>query len=371
MSSVQYHDLAPSNDQSLFQEFDSIDFEMIVPNRKLLKNSVMFECNLNYVYKTGTTDLAVGDDIKLDSRIGFHGLCESWNISSAQQGQIQNLHNYGRYVSTVASSSLDANDYCNINYQAEGRGVTEEQGCYVVQKVRVRNSQVVTYAQDVCFSPKIALNAMVGDDYSFNKNGSLRVSMNLARNNNFLFGKDFADTTYSISNVRLKFMTVPDDGKQGKMLMNSVVSVKSAINSNSVNLLFKVPAKACNGVVMNFIQQSRENTNTENSYALENLPNITSLQMLFNSNTRQGISYEVLDRGEMIENGVNALSESGHNQVSSSKVSVNNGFIIGQSFEEYVDLSSQSFMVNIKHETPAISTNQRLIYLYFLNLVEL
>lgn len=370
--SVQYHSLNPSNDASDFSEFDSIDFELNVPNRKLLKNSIMFECELKHVFKTGTTSVTVGDRIGLDPRVGYHGLFESWNTSANSVGQIENINSYGRYVASISTATLDEGDFCNVFHQAEGKCLTQDSGCYNVQPIRLRNDTGVnvTVPQDVCVMPKIALNSMAGDDYSFDKNGSIRLSTNLARNNNFLSGGSFADTSYQIQNVRLKFITVPDDGKQGKMLLNSVVSVKSAINSQAVNMVFKVPAKACNGVVINFIQQNRENTNGENSYALENLPNLLSLQMLLNSNTQQGISYEVLDKGEMIKNGIDALSESGHSQASASKIAFNQGFLIGQAFEEYIDLSNQSISINLKHEAPNISTEPRIAYLYFLNLVE-
>ena len=68
---------------------------------------------------------------------------------------------------------------------------------------------------------------------------------------------------------------------------------------------------------------------------------------------------------------VAALGDAGHSQVSASKVSVNEGFLIGQNFEEFVDLSAQPFSLNIKHEAPAISTKPRIAYLYLMNLITL
>ena len=38
MSNILYHEVSPSNDSSSFQEFNSIDFSLDAPSRKLLKN---------------------------------------------------------------------------------------------------------------------------------------------------------------------------------------------------------------------------------------------------------------------------------------------------------------------------------------------
>ena len=92
---------------------------------------------------------------------------------------------------------------------------------------------------------------------------------------------------------------------------------------------------------------------------------------MFNSSTSQGVSYVIEDQGELIKRGLSALSEAGHSQVSASKYAVNQGYLIGESFEDQIDLSSQQFAVQIKSEVPSISTKPRLCYLYFLNLIEM
>ena len=373
MSNILYHEVDPSNDAASFQEFNSIDWELQAPGRKLLKNSISIEFQLNVV-SNGVSPIA-GRQISLDNKIGYHGIWESWNTSTAKVGIVENVQDYPRYVAMIAAATLDENDLVNVRYQAEGRSLTQDGGRYALQQPRIRNKNATPteHLQEIesCIYPKIALNSMMGDDYSFDTNGSIRISTNLARNNNFLFGPQMAGSTYTISNVKLHFISVPDNGKQSPMMMNTVVSVKSAINSDSANLSFKVPAKSCSGVVMSFIQQSNENADGENSYALEKLPNLNSVQYMFNSSTSQGISYVIEDSGEMIKRGLAALSDAGHSQVSASKYAVNQGYLIGESFEDQIDLSQQKFTVQIKSEVPSISSKPRLCYLYFLNLIQM
>lgn len=372
-NNILYHEVQPSNDAASFQEFNSIDWELLAPGRKLLKNSISVEFRLS-VISDGVSPVA-SRQVSLDNKIGYHGIWESWATSTAQAGIVESVQDYPRYVAMVSAATLDENDLLNVRYQAEGRSLTQDGGRYALQQPRIRNKNAtpVEHLQEreCVIYPKIALNSMVGGDYSFDKNGSIRISSNLARNNNFLFGPQMAGSSYTISNVKLHYISVPDDGKQQAMLMNTVVSVKSAINSDSANLSFKVPAKSCSGVVMSFIQQSNENADGENSYALEKLPNLNSVQYMFNSSTNQGVSYVIEDQGELIKRGLSALSDAGHSQVSASKYAVNQGYLIGESFEDQLDLSQQKFSVQIKSEVPSISTKPRLCYLYFLNLIQM
>ena len=60
---ILYHEVAPQNDNpDGFVEFNTIDWELMVEGRSLLKNSIVIEADIT-VYKTGTTDLVVADTI--------------------------------------------------------------------------------------------------------------------------------------------------------------------------------------------------------------------------------------------------------------------------------------------------------------------
>ena len=155
------------------------------------------------------------------------------------------------------------------------------------------------------------------------------------------------------------------------MMMNSVVSVKQALNSNAGNISARVPAKACSGVMISFIEQDHENKDKENSYALERLPNIDEVQYLFNNSTSQGVSYVIDDAGELISRGLDALSEAGHQQANPNLLAANGGYLIGLDFKDTIDLSAQKFNVQIRNQTPAITSNARLVFLYFLNRISL
>ena len=374
MANVLYHEVSPSNDNSAgFKEFNTIDWELLVEGRKLLKNSITVEADIK-VESTSGTDVVVASVIGVDHRIGFHSCFESWSTEAKGQ-MLENLNDYPRYVSMVTAATMDENDVCDAKAQAEGRQVTEAAGRYVIQGQRVNNKNASTTAHvnsaNFSIEPKICFNSVVGDDYSFSKNGAIRISCNVARNNSALFGGGSATAQFTLTNVKLSFMSIPDDGSQSAMMMNSVVSVKSAVNSQAANISARVPAAASNGVVISFIEQSNENSTTANSYALEKFPNLDEVQYLFSDSTNKYVSYVIDDKGEMVQRGLSALSDSGENQVSAVKFASNEGHIIGLSFEEYLDLRTQKFSVQLKTSSPDISAKPRLVYLYFLNLLQL
>lgn len=378
MSAILYHEAVPTNDnQNGFKEFNQIDFSIFSQGRKYLKNSMTLEADISV--KLAGADLALTNDIKIDNRVGFHAVIESVSTSAKGQ-QVELLQDYPRYVASLMSATKDVNDCFTLADQAEGRQATEDAGKYVVQLERQRRTTaggaagVLTRPAKFSIKPSFALNRMVGDDYSFEKNGEIKVQVNLARNNRVLFGLSGDGTqAYTLTNVRLRYITVPDDGSQGVMMMNSVVSVKSAINSAQATISARVPASRCNGVILNFIEQANDNSNTANSYRLEQFNGLESVEYLFNDSTNKYITYRLENRDEIIRRGLEALADQpydgGHNLVSHSKLSVNQGFLAGLSFTEYIDLSSQKFTVMLNSN---ITVNSALVaHLHFFNLLQL
>jgi len=77
---IQYHQATPENNKASFSEFDSIDVVLTVPGRKLLKNSITMDFELE-VKTDGATVKAVGDQIRYNNKIGVHSFFESWSCS--------------------------------------------------------------------------------------------------------------------------------------------------------------------------------------------------------------------------------------------------------------------------------------------------
>jgi len=378
MSNILYHSSRPLNDNiNGFQEFDTIDFEIQDDGRKLMANSVYIEGDVE-VFSAGTTSLVRGSKIGVNNTIGFHSFFESFSVDMKMGQNVQNISYYPKYVNIVNTASNNIGSVYSPMSQAEGLQCTQEAGRYVLQPVHAShrsgtNLQNVRRDSQFCIKPKICLNNMYGDSYSFSKNGAIRVSCNLARNGTALMGNDVgANSNYKIKNIRLKYITVIDDGKQGNILMNSVVSVKQTMSSGSANLSVKVPSKSVTGVIVSYISQANENSLINDSYKLENIPNLDEIVYLFSDSQSKYVSYSLTSKDDMLKKGIEALSESGVKcKVNSFKAKNAEGIIHGLNFQSAIDLSNNKFAVNLRSSSSNISTNQINVYMHFLTIMSL
>jgi len=372
---IIYHEARPMNDSSAFSEFDSIDWEIEDVGRKLMKNSIYVEADLEVFSSTNVVNPTFSR-IGLSRDIGFHSLYESWQVEAKGQN-IQNIQHYPRYANIIETGTGNISSCLTPMSQAEGKQISEEASRYVCQLTscshRTASNVIITKPTNTCIKPKICLNSMAGDDYSFEKNGAIRISTNLARNGSALHGRGVgATTSYRLSNLRLKYMTIPDDGKQGAMMMNSVVSVKQSMNSQQSNLSVKVPAQSVSGVIVSFIAQANEVGLGTDSYKLEKLPLLDEIQYLFSDSQAQYISYNVTDQQDMIKLGVEALSNAGIKvKANSFKANGDEGVIMGLDFQQSVDLSRQKFGLNLRSSSDKLNANPRSIYMHFLNVISL
>lgn len=376
MSNILYHEARPMNDSSTFGEFQSIDWEIEDVGRKLVKNSIYIEADLVVEVSTGVP-IPLECRVGLSRDIGYHSLWESFNVENSKYGSIQNIQHYPRYCMILATGAGNVSSCLTPMAQAEGRQLTDEASRYTIQPQHCRQAtnddKNIEKPVNLCIKPKICLNSMAGDNYSFSKNGAIRISTNLARNGTTLHGGAVTGTSsYTLQNVRLKYLTIPDDGKQGAIMMNSVVSVKQAVNSQQSNLSVKVPAKSCSGVIVSYISQANEIGLQTDSYKLENMPNVEELQFLFSDTQAKYISYNVVDQQDMLKLGVEAISLAGVKvKTNSFKSNGNEGVLHGLDFQQNIDLSRNKFGLNIRSSSDKISSNPRNVYMHFLETISL
>ena len=368
MNNLIYHQSSPENDNiNGFTEFSQIDFSIDAPGRKLLKNSLRIEGEVQ-VFATGATRLDRTHEIKIDNHIGAHAFFESCVVSMPQsRGVIQNAQNYPRYVNQIATASNNKNDYFRSDLQAELRGALEANGQVNLQQVASDNITGNQDPQDPSWSikPLICLNNSTGGNYSFNDNGHIRLSFNVAKNHDALHGPDKAnDSKFILKNVVVRYMTVPEDGKKEKIVMNSYSMVKNSITSNSANVSVRVPSNAVGGVSINFLEQSSENDIFKNSYELNNYPRFQELAYGFSDSTSQYISYTITDLGDAIHKGVESLKRGGATEANMATYHANKGYILGLDFNgDYIDLSNNKFSLNLKSNSSNLPAF--LIHLYF------
>lgn len=380
MSNIQYHSQVPENNNpDGFTEFQNLDWNVNIGGRKLLRNSVRVVGDIEIDIDGGSNPMVVATKIAVDNRVGYHSFFQSWSCESSK-GLIEQLNEYPRYNQMLTSATHSKYDFFTAKAVAEGKTSCADAGRVVLQPVKSHNDTtaggISTFNTDPGFAvaPHVCFNRMLGGDWSFDRMGYVRISTILARNGAALYGADMAaGSKYTLKNVRLEYQTIPDDGQDSPILAHSYVNIKSTINSRQHNLSAKVPAAACNGVVVSYLEQSRENDLKHNTLELMSFPEPDELSYLFNNSTQKYLTYNITDRRDMVARGLEALGngEGSHSNVSGDTLSSNSGYLTGLAFDEYISLENQKFNIQTKSSDSALNQAPYTQFCYFLTLVKL
>tara|TARA_R110001592_G_scaffold116952_1_gene318614 strand:+ start:292 stop:1455 length:1164 start_codon:yes stop_codon:yes gene_type:complete len=385
---MQYHQVVPESSADSYSPFTTVDFSLMTPGRKLLKNSIRVEGKI--VTRLNTTDpwlppnaaaasscVTFDSNVKLDNAIGAHCFFDSFSTETQSAGVIENLQNYPRFVSQHARATLAMDDMLSSKLVAEQRGPYEINGNYslqpVVDQAFVTGSTEQTLQRSkpsFSIKPMTAFNRQAGGDYSFDRKGFIRLSMILANNNNALFG-GAGGATYVLEDLVCRFVTIPDDGADEPMLMRSYVNVVSSMQSTATTISARVPSSQVNSVTMSFAEQSHLQSQEFSSTALESLPLWDSVEYLFANSMQNFITYRIVDMDDSLRRGLESLESAGHSQVSAKTLAANKGQIMGLAFEEFVDLSNQKFTINLVIRDPLITQEPRDVFLYFNSLLQM
>ena len=376
MSAIQLHRTLPESSSSAYQPFQTVDFLLDVRGRKLIKNSIRIEGTIKALDAVSGSPITHASAVKVENAIGAHAFFDSFTVETEGKGVLENLQNYPRHANMVSRATLTSDDLLSSQYVAEGRGPVEANGNYVLQQVAdnafitAQTTPVATNNVDPSFSirPSICFNRMGGDDYSFSKNGFIRVSMILSATE-CLFGGADQPKDYSLTDLACRFQSSPDDGSQGAMLMKSYVNVVSSVQSTSTTVSARVPSQSVNGVAMSFVNQSDVRSNQRNAYELQRLPQWSNIEFLFNNSLQEYLTYTIRDESDALQKGLEALESAGHSQVSSKTLKANKGAIFGLPFNSYIDLSQQKFTVNFKIDSDTITQNPMDVQMFFSTLL--
>lgn len=371
-------DLVKQNGE--YSPLDILDFNLQFSGRRMLPNTVRFQ---------GSLKVDVGDkvDIKFDHMVGAHGLVDMITTSFSSVGQIESISNYPRYIAMSSNATQSVNDMMNSKNSVELKSPDAQFSQMILTGYRPKPANNVTEVAsrvgekilpDFSIMPKFCLNRIVavtgGDDsVPFTKTGNIRISIELTRALEFLYGFDvISSTDYRVVDPRITFLSIPDDGSPAQPLQVSVeYTLKQSILSDDVVISTRVPALA-NGCSVSFQEQSHEGTGAYNNVELESLPNLREVQFLFNNNTNSLITYLLRDPVEIVDKYLESLkSSNGAHSNSSLQLAKggkgsSNG--VGLDFQEFIQLNNQSFQIQMK--TGVQSGNGYSAYLYFHGLIE-
>lgn len=411
--SLIYSEVQPENNSpNGFTDNQTISFVIKGDGMKMVKNSMRLDFDLEvsstFVSVGGANTLILPKDkIGVNNRIGAHAFISECMVETQSLGVLETISDYNRVANVISCATMSEDQYYTQMSQAEGRQSCVEAARYAVQAV-APNAQIqarapagATFAQlltnsddqvekdllgptqdaaatkktspaQFSLKPYCCLNRAIGDDVSLSKTGFIRVEFTLSRAQVALMGGDaVAASGYVMSNPRLRYLAYPDNGKQGKVMMNTVVSLRSTANSQFHNVQARVPLQNASGVVISYIDQTRARDTREDSLALEQYPSLDRLEYLFSDNNQKYIQYPVEDKETMVRLGVQAMSDSGLHQATLNRVEANQGTLHGLSFQSFIDLTKQKFSVQLTSSSINLPTNPVDLHLMFLGMLEL
>jgi hypothetical protein len=242
-----------------------------------------------------------------------------------------------------------------------------------IEEVLGTEQQVFTsdFVTPLDFSLKLdfCLNNCIGNSLvPYAKTGDVRVKLTLARNISVLFGDPNigAGLTYQLQNLRVVYQSLPDSGKYApQYTMRVKTAIKTSLQSTYSTVSMKVPM-VCDSFFATAILQSEENQALINGMQNERIPNVSELQIIWNDAMNQQITYAINNEEEILNNFIQAVNLNhivGTNNCGLNTLASNNGWGIGLSFGQLVDLSKTKLGINLT--SGITSGNPYVLYCFF------
>ena len=370
INNISHHRVFPTNTKSSYSQLNNIDWELSFPNRKMVCNSVRIEGNVRF-NSSGNVQITATDKVYIDHFVGANALISDIQTVTANQGSIELISELPKYEKMVTTAMSSPDDMNNISNLCE----LKSQNIDIAHQVLLGNANEQKPVEDpntnepISFSikPNFALNQvsnMAGGnvDIRSDTTGDVRVSVRLSRNTSVFWGEE-ADANYTITNLSLTYLSVPDDGQQEQLTVRTKLNISQSIQASFSNISVNVPSKS-NGVSMVFLEQDKENNILYNNTQLDRPPNIDTIEFLFNDQTNKYITYRLDTQEQFLNNYLESISRSSDvNSFTLANVKNNQTFGVGVNFNQLLDLSVNRFGMNIKS---AITNNAPyILYLFF------
>jgi hypothetical protein len=348
MSNIVYHSIEPENKRDEYVEYNQLSFNMDFQGRKIDPNTVRL-----------VGQLVKSDADILNNDIGTHSLIDTVSVSfDGLGGLVEEIPDYGHYVvkhmithktsdevgyNSGTLASLCSGDSIPIQTVLQGGNDLEADG----------NATL-----DFSVKPMICLNNMVSGSLNYSKVQTGRVVIRLSPVGKALFRTDNFDDndenttepefTYTIKDLRLNFTTLPEDGNNGPIIMETVQTVKSVLQSKNDSLNATVVGNIRN-VSVSFQKQSNENQQNHDEYKTELINGVNRLQFLWNDATNSIITYEMKTPQEILERFIRSMNSGrlNHNQLGVMSRANSRGYGVGLDFGSFIELESNKVRIVI------------------------
>jgi hypothetical protein len=375
--SIKYHEVIPTNNKIEYTDDDLVDFEFLSNGRDLVKNSIELSGTFQ-LFKTvsGTQTRVLKADagkVFLDNNAGIHSIIENVSCSTLNQGSIENIGlAYPRFVSMMNVLKKRSQDKNNISDVLEWKYADKDVSNVMLRQGLVTdNTQTQLFDQSFNFKPLIVFNR-TDQNISFSKTGSMRISMNLSTVQKMIEDRltvaNLDNLSVKITNFKLFYRSVPEDVTIKSIIAQKITPLKTTISSSLATMSLNVPSQSATGCSISFQQVANEGSSSKNNSQLEKI-NISGLQFFFNY-ANSYLNYKLTSLSEILMRGLKSVSPSNDEamyQITNQNLGNNENFIVGSDLDGIIDLSKNSFEVQIESDLTA-NTN---VYLMFHSIISM
>ena len=388
--SVKYRSIFPLSQRAFYQADANCDFVLSLDGEKLLPGSVTLEGEVAVYSNLAAETPYAGEDIRIDPRVGWHCLARDWTTEFQNVGVIESFVNYPRYVkmNTVATQ-FDDSLASESALACEGRAPTEG-----IARGHLYGRSLADPYVPFSIVPQIVVNKASGP-LSSSATGQIRLRVRLAPNVEALYGEGMTyDVGYQIKNLKLRFQTIPDDGKMSPVQLEVHTVYRSNCDSTNQNISTFVPT-LCSAVQMSFINQTNEGTIKKNYLQLAPVPGLAPIGAIGNSTPVASDSYgierlyyaindtdsgAVVDfvfesREEIVRNGLRAfdakMAKFGALIRHFNTPGANDCYIAGIPFGNLINFQTNKFAVEIQSQCSNSTAGAFVAYLYFTGLISM
>lgn len=381
MQDIRYHSVQPSNKKPEYNEFDNIDFILNANNRKLIGGSLRIQGDVT-CYPDGVNPLT--ETISFDGLTGSHSWFNSIITSCSSIGQIENMNFYPHMVASKARAQLSREDVFQSQYACENR-VCDGRFSSALLKGTVYGDNAtwdkdLTNPMNFAIRPDFCLNnflAGTDNNLAFAKTGDITISLIISQSISVLYGTQKTgtkvigiDRNLTLSNLRITFISIPDDGKYPNAYQMRVSSaLKQSIQSTYANISTLAPLIA-DRFWMVFVPQDQDNSALYNGLACYRPPNVTRVEYLWSDSFNTEYTYAIINEEEMLTNFVKSVNGvSSDNQATLNILASNDGYGLGMGFGSFIDLRQNKLSVNL--ESGISSSFPITCYMFFSGVVSL
>jgi hypothetical protein len=393
--SVRYRNIFPQSQQPIYAANENVDFILNLEGEKLVPGSVSIEGRVvTFLDRTAPSYPLPYSRVYIDGYAGAHALFRDFTTEFQQLGIVENFQNYPRYVKMqTMATSFDESVGTETNNSIElkcssariAKGYLEGVNSGGNPYPGTGNAAEGRYLP-FSIKPVIALNKTSGP-LSSSSTGQIRVRVRLAPDNEVYYGEDITvNTSYDITELRMRFQTIPDDGKKQPVQMEMYHCYRTSIDSNNVNVSTFVPGLA-DAVHMSFINQTDENTLNRPFLVCQPLIGqppvgysaigtnlydygIERLYYAINDTDTALVGFTLQSREEILHNGLRSFNaplskyEGVLRKLRNTVLARRDGYIAGIPFGGLLNFQQNKFACEIQSQCDS-SNNLYAAYLYF------